>query len=128
MAQKVIQIGTSVGITLPKESLKEMGVKVGDKADISFDPKNRKYTITLREEVDSVIGDTKFIEITKELIEKHRNHLDALSGKKEEKATIRLMFDSKMGYQAQKMAKELGVPLDVIVSIYLEHFVQQNKD
>ena len=36
MTQKIIQIGSSAGVTIPKKQLKELGLKVGDEVNISI--------------------------------------------------------------------------------------------
>lgn len=34
MIQKVIRVGTSLGVTIPKKKLEELGLKVGDEVEI----------------------------------------------------------------------------------------------
>jgi len=38
MVQKVIRIGTSTGVTIPKKELQRLGIGVGDEIDIVFKP------------------------------------------------------------------------------------------
>jgi len=38
MTQKIIQIGTSAGVTIPKKQLEELGLKVGDEINIDIRP------------------------------------------------------------------------------------------
>jgi putative addiction module antidote len=38
MTQKIIQIGSSAGVTIPKKQLKELGLKVGDEITIDIRP------------------------------------------------------------------------------------------
>ena len=38
MTQKVIKIGTSAGVTIPKKVLDEQGIKIGDEIDVSIKP------------------------------------------------------------------------------------------
>ena len=42
MTQKVIQIGTSLGITLPKKTMKELGLNAGDEVQVEIDAKNKQ--------------------------------------------------------------------------------------
>jgi antitoxin component of MazEF toxin-antitoxin module len=36
MAQKVIKIGTSAGVTIPKKQLDELGIKIGDEVEVKI--------------------------------------------------------------------------------------------
>lgn len=36
MAQKVIKIGTSAGVTIPKKQLEELGLKIGDEVEVKI--------------------------------------------------------------------------------------------
>jgi len=38
MTQKLLKIGTSIGVTVPKKYLKERGLKVGDEVEVSIKP------------------------------------------------------------------------------------------
>ena len=38
MVQKVIKIGSSVGVTIPKKQLAELGITVGDKVKLTIEP------------------------------------------------------------------------------------------
>jgi len=38
MVQKVIKIGTSAGVTIPKKQLSELGISVGDNVTITIEP------------------------------------------------------------------------------------------
>lgn len=42
MTQKVIKIGSSAGVTIPKKQLKELGISIGDEVDINIKPKSVK--------------------------------------------------------------------------------------
>lgn len=39
MTQKVLQIGSSAGITLSKDTLKSLGLKIGDQVSVEVDAK-----------------------------------------------------------------------------------------
>jgi antitoxin component of MazEF toxin-antitoxin module len=43
MTQTIIKIGSSAGVIIPKKELEELGLKVGDKADISIKPSKAKH-------------------------------------------------------------------------------------
>ncbi len=38
MTQKIIQIGSSAGVTIPKKQLKELGLAIGDEINIEIRP------------------------------------------------------------------------------------------
>jgi antitoxin component of MazEF toxin-antitoxin module len=40
--QKVIKIGTSAGVTIPKKQLEQMSVSIGDEIELIIKPKNSK--------------------------------------------------------------------------------------
>lgn len=76
MVQKVIKIGSSAGITIPKKSLKELGLKIGDRVSVDIDEKRRIVRIKPAVNVDKEILDW-----TEGFIDKYRPALDALAKK-----------------------------------------------
>ncbi len=48
MKQKIIKIGSSLGITIPKKSLPDLGFKVGDTVNIDIDSKKSVWLLNLR--------------------------------------------------------------------------------
>ncbi len=44
MVQKVIKIGSSLGVTIPKKQLDELGVGVGDEVRIKLEPVSKDKT------------------------------------------------------------------------------------
>ena len=67
MTQKLLQIGSSVGITVPKQYLKERGLKVGDEVEISIKPAHKI--------------NKELLDWTDDFIEKYRPALEALAKK-----------------------------------------------
>ena len=49
MKQKIIQIGNSAGVTIPKEVLKETGLKNGSRVYVEKDPNGETIYITRKE-------------------------------------------------------------------------------
>ena len=41
MTQKVLQVGSSAAVTIPKEVLREFGLRIGDRVQVSTDKKRR---------------------------------------------------------------------------------------
>ncbi|MEO8637745.1 MAG: AbrB/MazE/SpoVT family DNA-binding domain-containing protein [Candidatus Taylorbacteria bacterium] len=76
MTQKVIQIGSSAGITIPKKSLKELGLKIGDDVRVDVDPKKRKVVIEVGDSPQSEV-----VEWTDLFIHRYSKALKALANK-----------------------------------------------
>ncbi len=43
MVQKVIKIGSSAGVTIPKKQLQELGLRIGDEVELNIKPANKKH-------------------------------------------------------------------------------------
>ncbi len=76
MIQKVLRVGTSAAVTIPKKSLAELGLKIGDAVSLSIDKAQKKVVIEPSIEVDR-----ELIVWTKKFIEKYRLALEALAQK-----------------------------------------------
>lgn len=53
MAQKIIKVGTSAAVTIPKGVMEKLGYKVGDSIELSVDEKARTITAGAPSAVDS---------------------------------------------------------------------------
>ena len=72
MIQKVLKVGDSAAVTIPKKSLQELGIAIGDEVSVSV--LHKKVTIEALTDVvntDSLVWARTFIE-------KYRPALDAL--------------------------------------------------
>ncbi|HRH55879.1 MAG TPA: AbrB/MazE/SpoVT family DNA-binding domain-containing protein [Candidatus Paceibacterota bacterium] len=78
MIQKVLKVGSSAAVTIPKKSLEELGVKIGDSVLVSVHDK--KVTIEARTISQSVV-DTDTVAWAKSFIEAYRPALEALKDK-----------------------------------------------
>ena len=76
MAQKVIKIGKSTGVTIPKEILKEMKLRAGDQVTVEFDKRKRSLVIKPIIEIDQ-----ELLNWTEKFIEEYRPALEALAKK-----------------------------------------------
>ena len=76
MAQKIIRIGSSIGITIPRKSADELGLVVGDSVEFSVNKENKSILIE-----PSVLVDTETIEWARTFIERYRPALKALAKK-----------------------------------------------
>jgi antitoxin component of MazEF toxin-antitoxin module len=75
MTQKVLQVGTSAAVTIPKKSLVDLGLKVGDQVTVRIDA-TRKAVI-----VEPFAKGTKkdVVRWTKRFIDRYRPTLEALA-------------------------------------------------
>lgn len=56
MVQKVIKIGTSAGVTIPKRQLDELGLSIGDEVSINIKPADgQKKHAQLMKEYDKFV-------------------------------------------------------------------------
>mgnify|MGYP001570425085 CR=1 FL=1 len=76
MTQKVIKVGNSAAVTIPKRSLEELGLKPGDQVRVEVDRKNRSV---FTQPVAKVNED--LLRWTKQFIERYRPALEALAKK-----------------------------------------------
>jgi len=77
MTQKVLKVGDSAAVTIPKKSLKELGLRIGDRVSVEIDTKSRKVLIEpfVRE------VDRELLEWTRRFISRYRPALEALAKK-----------------------------------------------
>jgi len=78
MIQKVLRVGSSAAVTIPKKSLEELGLKIGDAVLVSVHGK--KVTIEARAPSVDVV-DTNTAAWAKGFIETYRPALEALKDK-----------------------------------------------
>ncbi len=79
MKQKVLKIGNSAAITIPKKSLPSLGCSVGDEVNVVIDPKNKIVTIHFESQVSS--EDQRVARLTADFIDRYRSDLTSLSRK-----------------------------------------------
>ena len=80
MAQKIITVGSSAGITLSKEVLQDMGTQLGDFIELRKDPKTNFFFIVPQhhKEKDSR---NELISWVEDAISRYRPALEALKDK-----------------------------------------------
>ena len=66
MTQKIIKIGTSAAVVIPKKTLEDLEVKIGDNVELEVDKKSRRISI---EPVIKKV-DRELLDWTKKFIEK----------------------------------------------------------
>ena len=103
MIQKVIKVGTSLAVVIPRSINEDFSVKAGDKVNISVDKKARKFVVGIEKPIkvkkelidwaDKFIAeyrpalealskeDQKIVKLTMGFVDKYRKDLENLSGK-----------------------------------------------
>ena len=76
MTQKLLRVGTSAAVTIPKGSLRELGLKIGDGVNVEIDKKRKMVTIQPALSVDKEVLDW-----TIKFIKRYRPALNALAKK-----------------------------------------------
>lgn len=76
MPQKILKVGTSAAVTIPKKSLEELGLKIGDPVRLEVD-RGRKAVV-----VESFSkADEEILDWTRKFIKRYRKALEALAKK-----------------------------------------------
>jgi putative addiction module antidote len=79
MTQKVLKVGDSAAVTIPKKSLEELGLNIGDQVYVEIDEKHRVVHV---KPVDrSKKENSKIAKLTMDFINRYRKDLEALSRK-----------------------------------------------
>lgn len=76
MIQKILKVGSSIGITIPKKTAEELGFFAGDSVEFKVNKERRQLIL---EPIASV--DLELVAWSKKFIEKYRPALEALSKK-----------------------------------------------
>jgi len=76
MTQKVLRVGSSAAVTIPKKSLAALGLKIGDRVNVDVDAKMKTVTVKQIAHVDRELFDW-----TNAFIKRYRPALEALADK-----------------------------------------------
>lgn len=76
MTRKILQIGDSAGITIPKDLLKKLGLKVGESVELQ----EENGAVMLKKPQSEVV-DKELLSWTDEFIDTHREALEELADK-----------------------------------------------
>jgi antitoxin component of MazEF toxin-antitoxin module len=79
MTQKLLQIGSSAGVTIPKKSLKDLGLTIGDEVEVEIYKARRMVSIKPVEHLSR--EDKRIAELTMKFINRYRKDLEALAQK-----------------------------------------------
>lgn len=76
MAQKVIKVGKSLAVTLPKRHAEEVGLKAGDPVGVFFDRRQKVFIVE-----PGAVVDSELVEWTDKFINEYRPALKELADK-----------------------------------------------
>lgn len=79
MTQKVLKVGDSAAVTIPKKSLEELDLKFGDQVSVEIDKKNK--TVFIKPVKTLSERDIKIARLTLDFINRYRKDLEALAKK-----------------------------------------------
>ena len=79
MTQKLLQIGSSAGVTIPKKSLKDLGLKIGDEVSVEIDRVQKTVSVKPIQKLSH--EDEKIARLTLRFITRYRKDLEALAKK-----------------------------------------------
>lgn len=79
MTQKLLKVGSSAAVTIPKKSLKDLGLKIGD--DIAVEVNKEKRTVLISPTKMLSAKDVRIAELTFNFIKRYRKDLEALARK-----------------------------------------------
>lgn len=76
MANKIIKVGSSAAVTIPKKVLKNLAIEIGDKVFVNVDAKNRRVIVEPLANFKIEEESARHIE---EFITKYKKDLEKLS-------------------------------------------------
>lgn len=76
MTQKVLKVGSSAAVTIPKEVLREFGLRIGDRVQVETDKKRKVVMVK-----PLVVVEQELVDWTDAFIKKYRTALIALAKK-----------------------------------------------
>ncbi|OGZ00344.1 MAG: hypothetical protein A3C11_00375 [Candidatus Sungbacteria bacterium RIFCSPHIGHO2_02_FULL_49_12] len=79
MTQKLLKVGSSAAVTIPKKSLKELGLKIGDEVYVGIDRVKKVVSISSAGKLSG--ADAKIAKLTFNFINRYRKDLEALGRK-----------------------------------------------
>ena len=79
MTQKVLKVGSSAAVTIPKRSLEELGLKIGDRVVVEVDRKSK--SVLIRSQWQPSKADQKIAKLTMNFVSRYRRDLEELARK-----------------------------------------------
>ncbi|MDP3645668.1 MAG: MazF family transcriptional regulator [bacterium] len=81
MAQKIIQIGSSAGVTLSPDTLEALHIRVGDTVEVSVHPSARVLTVRPKRDLGNNTVNPDVVAWANVFIDKNRKLLERLADK-----------------------------------------------
>lgn len=78
MVNKVLKVGDSAAVTIPKQVLLEMGLSVGDQVSLHYDPQQNELVLKPHRTSHPVISD-RVARLTTRFIDRYRDALRKLA-------------------------------------------------
>ena len=79
MTQKVLKVGTSAAVTIPKDVMKKLGLKIGDKVKVGLNEKTSIFEVCPEGVLSK--SEKRIAKITLDVIRRYRKDLESLSKK-----------------------------------------------
>ena len=79
MTQKVLRVGKSAAVTIPKGSLEDLGLRIEDEVNVQVDKKKRSMVIRTEHKIS--VREKKIAELTQNFIDRYRKDLEELAKK-----------------------------------------------
>ena len=79
MTQKVLKVGSSAAVTIPKDILRGLGVRIGDSIDLRFNKAKKTVVIELPDK--NIHEDQRIARLTLNFIERYKKDLETLAKK-----------------------------------------------
>lgn len=84
MTRKIIKIGTSEGVTIPKDVRKKLNLQVGDELEFDFNEEQKKLSFKLSKKKSKKQSEERrkrIANLTTKFIDRYRKDLEALADK-----------------------------------------------
>ncbi len=79
MIQKVLRVGSSAAVTIPKKSLKELGLKIGDSVSLHINAQSRTVSVHAVRAEKATARQRSVATMTANFIKRYREDLEALA-------------------------------------------------
>lgn len=79
MIQKVLKVGDSAAVTIPKKSLKQLGIAIGDDVSIEIDAQTATMSVSSLQKPDA--RQEHITALTLDFVNRYRSDLEALKDK-----------------------------------------------
>ena len=79
MKQKVIQIGNSLGVIIPREYIREVGLREGSQVYIEKDPNGKTLMVSQSEDVFTSSITPEFLKTLKNINKRYKNTFEELA-------------------------------------------------